>query len=291
MAEKVGVFNRLFISAGASDGNYTEIEFIEGTTLGLNEQFLDSNGIVGSRSRPAERVRRGLRQTGGALNLTPTPDELDILLQWSLGGTKSGDTIALAETVPARWIKTYRDGTYHLYDGVKVGSITFQANEGSLLSASVAVQGIDEASSTAPTSPAAIDLDAGPYVMTDCALTVGGTSYAFRQFALTVNNALETKFNNSITPTSIHATAREVQVALGLPYGDATALYGTALAGVAVVATFTNGTRSLTFTMPAVQTPKQPLELGTRLGLTLPWSGVARKSGSTSELTATNDVT
>lgn len=293
MAEKVGVFNRLFLSSGTTDtaAQFTELEFLEGSSLGLAEQFLHSNGLVGSRSPRAERTRRGTRAVSGNLTFQPSPDELDLLLPWALGGTKSGNDIPLAETVPLRYLRTYRDGTWHVYDGVKVGQITFNAAEGSILGVSVGVQGVDEAGSTSPAGAGAIDLDAGPYVMHDCVLTVGGTEYPFRQFAVTIDNQLEVRFNNSITPSSIHATGRAVQVALGLPYGDAEALYGAALAGVAVVATFTNGTRSLTFTLPAVQTPKSPLELGTRMGMTLPWTGIARKTGSSPEITVTNDST
>ena len=39
--------------------------------------------------------------------------------------TKSGNNIDVAETanVVARWLTTYRDGTYELYDGVKVSVV------------------------------------------------------------------------------------------------------------------------------------------------------------------------
>jgi hypothetical protein len=291
MAEKVGVFNRLFLSSGASDASYAELEFLEGSALGLSEQFLDSNGLVGSRSRPSERTRRGLRQAAGSLSFQPTPAELDLLLPWALGGAKSGNTVPLAETVPARWLRTARDGTFHLYDAVKVQQITFSASEGSPLGVQVQVVGVDEAASAVPGSFAALDLTGGPYVMHDCVLTVGGTAYPFRNWQLTLMNMVEVRHNNSVTPTAIHATGREVQAAVGLPYGDASALYGSALGGVAMVATFTNGSKSVAFTCPAVQAPRQPLELGTRAAITLSWVGTARKSGSTPELSVDNDVT
>jgi hypothetical protein len=291
MAEKVGVFDRLFISAGASDATYTEFEFMEGSNIGLQEAFLDSGGLVGSRSRPKERVRRGARQVQGNLSFQPSPDELDILLVWAFGTAKSGNTIAIAETVPGRWLKTYRDGIYHLYDGCKVDSLTLSSSENSALSAQLSVIGVDEVESVAPTSPAAIDLDAGPYVHSDCAMTLAATAYSFRQLQISINNFLEVRHNNSLTPTSIHATNRAVGVQAGFPYGEAGALYGSDIAGIAVVATYTNGGRSLTLTMPAVQTPRTPLPYGQRGAATLTWSGTARKSGSTAEITATNDVT
>ena len=293
MAEKVGVFNRLWLSAAASDATYTELEFLEGSQIGLQEQFLDSNGMVGSRTRPSERVRQGPRQTTGSLSLQPTPLELDKILTWALGGTKSGDTVALAERPPARWLRTYRDGLYHTYDGVYVGRITFAAGEGSLLTVSLDLQGVDETASGAPTSPGGIDLTGGPYTLFDCVTTVGGTAYPFRNFQVSVDNRLEVKFNNSITPSSINPTDRQTQVMLGLPLGDASALYGSAVSGVQVVSAFTNGTRSLTLTLPKVQAPRQPLPLGTRQALTLSWGGTARGTGGAagSELVVANDST
>lgn len=290
MAEKVGVFNRLFLSSGAADSGYTQVEFMEGSGLGLGEQFLPSTGLVGTRSHAAERTRRGLRQVNGQLAFQPTPAEFDLLLPWALGGTKSGNNIPLAETVPFRWLRTDRDGTFHIYNNVKVSQITFSASEGSILGCQMQVAGFDEATSTVPTFTA-LDNTGGPYVMHDCVLSVGGTEYPFRNWQLTLNNVLEVRHNNSVTPTAIHATDRDVTVAVGLPYGDASALYGSAIAGVAMVATFTQGSKSIVFTCPAIQAPRQPLELGTRAGLTLSWAGAARKSGSTAELTVDNDST
>lgn len=293
MAEKVGVFNKLFISAGASDASYSELEFLEGSTIGLNEQFVDSNGMTGSRTRTAARTRQGIRQTGGTLNFQPTPLELDKLLPWALGGAKSGNDIPLAETVPARWLIAYRDGVYHMYDGVKVESITFDCSEGSLLTVSLSVVGVDEEEVSAPTTPAAFDTTTSPYTNFDCAATVGGTAYQFRSYRLTLSNQLEVRHNNRQTPTSIHATGRQVNVGMALPYGDAGALYGSAVGGVAVVATFTNGARSLVLSTPKVQAARTPLQFGGRQAINLDWQGVARGNGATagSELAVSNDST
>lgn len=292
MAEKMGVFSKLYLSPGEADsGTYAQIEFLEGSSLGLTEQFLDSNGMTGSRFRLAERTRRGTRQTQGQLTLAPTPAELDLLLPWCTGGTKSGDIIDPAESVPSRCLRADRDGTVELYDGLVVSNFSLSASEGSILQMAISLAGKDEASSTTPTSPTAIDTTAGPYVFHDCALTVGGTTYPFRQFGLSCDNMLETRFNNSVTPTSIRSTGFAPQVQLGLPLGDASALYGSALGGVAVVATFTNGARSLTITIAAAQAPRTPKPFGTRQMLTLDWGATVRKSGSNPIVRFTNDST
>lgn len=289
MAEQVGVFDKIWISS--DDTTYNALEFLEGTTLGANETFLDTNGIRGTRQHRAERVRRTQRQTSGTLQLAPVASELDLLLPWILGTAKTNDAtpIPIAETVPARYIKTFRDGTKHLYDGLKVNRAVFSAAEGGPLGLSIDVLGVDEATDADTTETDTIDDDAGPYVLSDGALTVGGTSYQFRSVQIEINNALQVKFNNSATPTAIHATDLMIQVSLSLPYGDATALYGSAISGVAVVATFTNGNRSLVFTLAGVAAPKQPLPIGQRAARDLNWTGMARRTGSTAPLTVTND--
>ena len=246
-----------------------------------------------ARVELAARTRRGTRQVQGQLVTAPSPEELDLLLEWATGGTKTAGNIDVAESagVPARWLRADRDGTVEIYSGVKVGSFTLSASEGSPLQMSLQLQGIDEASSTSPTSPTAIDVDAGPYMFQECVLSVDSTQYAFRQFSLQVDNRLEVKVNNSPTPTAIHSTGCAAQVQLALPLGDASALYGSAVGGVAVVATFTNGNYSLAITMAAVQAPKTEKPFGTRGALDLTWNGEVRKTGSSPFIRFANDST
>jgi hypothetical protein len=290
MAESVQVFDRLWISADNS--TYTALEFLEGSALGASEVFTDTNGIRGTRQHSAGRVRRTQRSTSGTLQLAPAATELDALLPWVLGAAENNDAFALAETVPARYLKAFRDGTKHLYDGLKVNRATFAAAENAPLTLSLEVLGVDEVTDAAATETGAVADDGGPYVMSDCALTVGGSSYAFRQMQITVNNSLEVKYNNSLTPSSIHATDLEVGVQLALPYGDASALYGSALAGVVVVATFTNGNRSLAITCNGVAAPKAPLPIGARGARDLTWVGVARRTAAPlPPISVTNDST
>lgn len=287
MAEQVGTFDKVWLSA--DDATYTAFEFLEGTTLGVQEQFMDTNGIRGTRQHSAARVRRTQRFVSGNINTAPSASELDLFLPWILGANESTDVFALAETVPARYIKTYRDGTKHLYNGVKVDRATFSASEGGPLQLSMALMGVDEATDGDATESDTIDDDAGPYVISDCVASVGGTEYQFRSIQIDIANALEMKFNNSVTPTAIHATDLQVQVALSLPYGDASALYGSAVTGVSVVATFTNGARSIAINLAGVAAPKTQLPIGQRAARDLSWVGVARRSGSTAPISITND--
>lgn len=296
MAEKVGVFNRLFLSTADTDDVYAEVEFLEGSAVGVQEVFTDPNGLRGSRQHRAERVRRTQRQVTGRLQFAPSPTELDLLLPWLAGGDKSTNTIPFAETLKKKYLIATRDGTHDKYTDVKVNQATFSCAEGSPLQVALDVIGVDE--TLGVSLPADGDLttlaestELPCYVMSDCALTVGGTTYQFRQLQVTVANQLETRFNNSLTPTSIHATDLQVQVQLSLPLGDASALYGSAVTGVQVVATFTNGGTSFAITMNGVSAPKQTKDYGTRQALNLPWVGTARKNGTGDAIAFTNDST
>ena len=80
-----------------------------------------------------------------------------------------------------------------------------------------------------------------------------------------------------------------VQVYTPYTSSESATLYGQNYAGAAATLTFTNGNTSLSFSMPALQTPDiTPVAVG-RGEVVLRMTSVARKSGSTAELTVTND--
>lgn len=286
MSESIRTFDKLFGSV--DDNTYVALEFLDGSSLGVVETFLDPNGMRGSRQHDAERVRRSQRFVQGTLRFAPVPTELDFLLPAILGADESADSFALAETIPYRYFTTSRDGTLHKYQ-VKVNRAVFEFAEGAPLTLSLDVIGVDESAGSSRSE--ALGDDGGPYVMSDAGLTIGGTTYQFRSGQLEINNFLEVKYNNSVTPSAIHSTDLQIQIAYALPYGDASAAYGTAVTGVASVLTFTNGNRSTVFTLAGVAAPKQSLPLGGRGARDLPWTGIARRTGSTAPLVVTNDST
>lgn len=291
MADKVGTFNRL----GWDDDTTTatvEFEFLPGSTLGFNETFLDTEGIRGSRSHVIDRIRRTQGRVEGRLMFAPTPAELVTLLPMGYGGTPSGTSYPLAEAISlSNWIAV-RDGTSYAYAGVGVDTMTISASVGGPMTVALDVIGKTETANSGTIGSNTIDASTGgPFVLSDLAVTVAATSYEVDAITITVQNRLEVKYRNSVTPTQILATDRVVTVDLDLSQGDAAALYGSSIAGVAVVATFTNGACSVAFTMSKVAAPKQPLPFGERGVLNLPWRGVAKKTGSTDELTTVLDST
>lgn len=294
MADKVGVFNRLCWDDDTTTAT-VEFEFLEGSQIGLTQQHVNTNGMRGTRSSFSDRNREGTRRVDGNLLFAPTPAELVTLLPLILGGTPSGTSYPLAETlVEHNWI-VVRDGRTDTYSDCYVDQATFSAQEGGALQLAMSVVGKDEAINSGTAGSNTIDASTGgPLTFMEGACTVGGTTYEFSSFELTVQNFLEVKYRNSLTPTQIKATNRVVTVSLPFSLGDASALYGSATTGVAVVVTFTNGggtAVSLSFSMAKVATPKNPLPFGQRGILDLPWRGRALKTGSTAELVTTLDST
>lgn len=289
MADKVGVFNRL----GWDDNSTTatkEFEFLEGSSLALSENFIDVNALRGTRSHGSERVRRGTRRVDGTLLFAPSAVDLVTLLPLCFGGTPSGTSYPLAETLPVSDWMAYRDGTIYHYNGVVVETATFSAQEGGPMTLSMTVVGKDEVAEGSMGS-AAIDLTTQPFTLMDAAVSVASGAREVSGFELTVRNTLEVKYRNSLTPTQIVTIDREVSLSLPISLGTDSALYGSALAGVAATITLTNGAVSLAFSMTKVQAPRAELPLGQRGILDFPWRGIARKDGSTNELTCTLDST
>lgn len=290
MADKVGVFNRLGYAATGVSTATAEFEFAEGSTLGLVENFIDTNQLRGTRSHGSERVRRGTRRVEGQINMAPTALDLVTWLPLIYGGTPVSTSYPLGESLTLFNLFPVRDATVYTCSDCIVDSATFSAQEGGPLQMSLSLIGKDETAAGSMGS-AAVDVTTQPFVLHDVVVSIGGTAREVTSFELTVQNAVETKYRNSATPTQLKATDRTVTVSLPVSLGDHSALYGSAIAGVAVVATFTNGATSLAFTLAAVQAPKEPLPFGQRGILDLPWRGVARKSGSTLELTTVLDST
>ena len=290
MSAALGSKAKLMI--GATSTVDLPLEFLS-ESVALSENFIDTAGIRGTRSHTAERVRRGTRQVGGSITMTPNAVELDSLLPWILGTAESTDSFVLGESLLARYVSVDRETKVFLYDNCYVSSATFSASEGSPLQCTVNLMGIDETVNNSGTQPSfTLNVATGPFMMSDCVLTVGGTGYSFGSFELTIDNGLEAKFFNSVTASRFNPVDRTVTWSVSFPYGDASAIYAPAIAGVACIATFTNAAQTgvvLTMTSTYVQTPRQSPTVGGRTEIMLPWTGIARRSGATLELAVTHD--
>lgn len=264
------------------------LDFIS-STLGVDEEFVDTSGLRGTRARAIERLRAGIRRCDGQIKCNPSAIELAILLPWALGGTVSGTSYPLGEVMPSRNVFVDKVQKNHLFSLCYVDKFTIHGVQGMPLEMTVDVIGTDEtvsAAGTGGTFPAlALDVANAPFMFQDLAMAVNSVTYFVKDFTLTVDNVLDKdRFYNSQTRTAVIATDRHVSLNLQLPYGDASAAYGAGAGGLAAVATFTNGGASLTHTFVKAVFPRKPIEVA-RPEIIVPFQGLAMKSGSTLEVT------
>lgn len=301
MAPSQGVFTQLGISATVPVSN--RFDFKSGSIRKI-QTLINGNGLRGTLEEDISRVRTGPYRVNGAISFEPNAAELALLLPWILGANASGTTYALADTLQSRFITTDQVVKVPTHAGCGVDRAVFRATKGQPLGLQVDVVGQTEggvATSTyAEGAPAAagtfpsltIDTATGPFVFTDLGLSVGGNTYNAEDFELEVSNNIDKdRFFNSLTLTALVKRERKIRFRTRLPYGDAAAVYGSGAAGAAVVATFTNGTVSVVFTMPAVAFPAEGPEIRGRNEIMLQIQGDAYHSSSTNSLTVTLDST
>lgn len=266
----------------------------KGGNLSLASAPMVSDGMRGTRSRFDGRTRFGLKAVSGSISLDPTPEELAALLPWILGGAASGTSYPLAETLPARYVAQEMDSSckWSRFSGVYVNRAVFSASEGSVLSLSLDLIGIDEELQTAGTFPSLTFGETTPFVFHDSsgAIEIGAEAMAVKNFQLTIDNALAARFFNSRTATSIKSRDRIVTVSCGVEMNNTNynALYGTE-SYVSFESIFTVGNYSLTFNMPYVRAAYQSPAIPNRDEILYQFAGQALKSGSTAELAVTLD--
>ncbi len=291
MAAAMGAQAQLGMAAsGAATEKY---EYME-ESVALTEEFLDQEGIIGTRSHMSERVVQNIRRVSGTVRMRPNSVELDALLPRILGTAEAADVFALAETTPTFDLTVDRVTKVFSYTSCVVARAVFRCSQGQPLELEMQIEGLDETVGNAGTFPALSVSTIGPYIFSECVMVINAQTLKWRDFTLTVDNMVDTeRFFNSNTRQSIPARDRLITWSLNGPYGDNSAIYGSAAAqvysGVACTATFTKGARSLLFSSTKVAAPRRSPVAPTKDEIMLSFDGVARKDGSTLELVTTND--
>lgn len=277
-------------AAGTTIGSFTEAYEFVSENVQKRLTILDTSGIRGTRSHPAERTRDGTYAVGGTIRFHATPAMLDLLLPRILGAAESADSFALAETLPEFDILIDRVAKRFTYGNCKVSRATFRCQAGGLLELDLDVVGKTEAVAatafptiTAPTDP--------PYVMQDLVATLLSSARKLTTFECVIDNGLVPRFSNSQTATDVSPTDRIISFNWTTPYtSDEVDLYGINT-GSAAAATFvfTNGGYATTFTLAKLQVPDASPVVGSKGEIFLPQSGVAKMSSTTRELVITHD--
>jgi hypothetical protein len=263
----------------------------------VQEEFKDTNGLRGTREHDITRVRAGNRRIGGPITMEPTAVEWAALLPWILGGTPSGTTYPLADSAPTgRYVVVDRGAKVFSYNGCQVDRATIRGSEGNALEVTLDVVGIDESVGNSGTFPSlSLDTTTGPFMFTDSsgAVSINSATTNIKNIEIVIDNQIDKgRFYNSQTLVTVQPMDRHITVAFDVPYGDSSALYNTGAGGVAVTATFTNGTVSIAFSFVKVTFPREsPTYVNGRGEVMLRLRGKAYKSSSTLSLVTTLDST
>jgi hypothetical protein len=286
----IGTQSRLSMAApGTAIASYTEAHEFAGESLAKSLTILQTAGIRGTRSHPAERTRDGTYSVAGTIHYHCSKGLLDLLLPRILGGGSS-PTFTLAETLPFFDVLIERVADRFVYSNCKVNRARFKARASGLLELALELVGETETVSATAFPAIAPPTDA-PYVWQDCIVTLNAISRVVTEFELLVDNHLTARFSNSQTATDLYPTDRTIGLTCTVPFtGDNADLYGANTAGAAAGSlVFTNGAHSVSFSLAQVQFPDHSPTVLNKGEIFLRLDGTAKKSGSTSELVVVNN--
>lgn len=293
-----GVTANLFAEPGSGDPTWdSSSERIEFESDGVRKSgtLIEPVGIYGTRSRFASRTRQGPYTVSGDIVVRPSPRFLGRWLQRMLGGAPTGGTYGLAETVPEFALLADRVAGIFEYRDCKVSSWVLRGSSGGSLLLTISVVGKTEHTDVGsiPTVAFTDDAQEAPYVVTDVSADVDGTTRFFESFELSCDNAIATRFRNSVSATCLQEQDRVVGVGLQLPFNttNRTDLYDQMKTGVAVTASLVNGNMSTVFSMPACQAPDQTPVVSGRSEIPYDIQLQAKATASADELTVTHDET
>lgn len=282
----------VFGYSGKCSFNGTRIDF-QSLNLVCEEEFIDTTGLRGTRSRVGERVRAGVRRIHGPLRLQPSTLEWTYFLQAIMGGTPTGSgtvTYPLADTLPTQSVIVDDNMKVMTYTGCAVDKATISAKqEQQIVELQLDLVGQDESVANAGTFPAgSIDTTTYPLRFYDCAgaITINSVVYNAKELTLTIDNAIDKdRFFNSQTLVTVQPTDRHIAFSALLPYGDASAPYNTiGVAGCAVTIVFTYGSAVLTFSFNNVKFPRKSPHWAGREESFLTLEGQVYRTGTTLEM-------
>ena len=308
----VGSLAKLIVEPGASthtfDSNSEPYAFIYET---MRSRRVTAGGRViwGTRAEPSARRVKTSYVPVGTVHIQPGPLALDNWLPRILGGTKTGNNIDPAETLPTFGMMIHRDNGVFQYSDCVVGQAVLTGRSGpsdggeaevidlAMVIYAKTETGPDDGSPPSwPGSPPALQEGAQhlPYVFGQGVLTLDGSAVPFDSFALSIDNMISVRMRNSLTPTCFLPTGRRVALNVQLPFltSTHTIAYDAWDAGITGSLVFTAGAYSLTATFPQLRNIYQPPTVPGKTEIPLELSFEALSTVATGyEIRFTNDST
>lgn len=266
-------------------------------------QVADPQGMWGTRSLASSRARAVRQFVRGSWWLQPTPNDLDVLLPLILGVAEATDVFAIGEPNLECTLAKDLDTDLWQYNECHVTRAVFEGQAGGFVDLRLDFVGKEEVAEASwlPSAISQSNAADEPYVFADAdnsgtsRLVINSNALEMTAFRITIDNHIEPRFVNSLTPTSFCPAARDVKLDVVLPYSTANELaaYTDGTTEVAASLTFVNGNVSTLFNFPAlVNEPRTPKVRG-KTEILHEMSLTARASGTTAntyELKVTHDA-
>jgi len=194
------------------------------------------------------------------------------LIEKILGGTTAVGVTDVADTLPEFYVNLDKVTKVCEYSGIKVARCEIVGTSGQPLEWRLALVGQDETVGAAGSFPSLTLPTDNIFVMSDCTLTLGGSSRYIDDFTLTIDNLLiDDKFRNSLTLPEIGTRDRMVQLTCTPGYTSNNAdLYDAAIAGAAASLAISDGSDTYTFAAANAKIPASGVDIPADGELMLP---------------------
>jgi len=307
MACSQGALSKLLVEPGSSAHTFdssSEIYDYMYENIKKQGRLVGGRGITGSRSNYANRVKLGSYAIGGRLSTYTCSGDLDLWLPRVLGATEDANSFDVANSLPAFGMLIDRVAGVFKYSDCYVDKAVWRCKAGpgdsepELLEQILEIQCLaEDSTSDWPATPPTLSTAANrvPYITAEGVLTIGGTPYYFHDFVIVVDNHLEARWVNSLTPTALCPQDRTVMLRVTFPFTAAddavlSGIYQNASRDDGVTATIvmTIGSLSTTWTFTGLQWAQVSPDVPGKTEIRLVVDFIARKTGSASELVVTN---
>jgi hypothetical protein len=301
----VGVFGKILVEPKASPGDADPVFDVDSErfvylyeTMSTDRKLIGTAGIYGSLSVYGDRLAQQAYVPQGSIGLQPGPADLDQWLPRILGGTKVGNEITIAETLPVFDMLIHRDNGVFRYKNCRVAQAVYRGKSGptqdesEICNLNISIIAEDEVEAAWPNPEPTLVLNATrvPYTFVQGTYNLAAVSHPFDEFALVINNNLTARNRNSLNPTCVFSNGRTVRLETDNPFTttnwtSAKNLYTTGAAGSMV---FVSGSRSATFAFPLLRAARQTPSARGKGEIPLSIKAQAFRTPSDEEITVTN---
>lgn len=261
--------------------------------------------ITGDRSEHGERARGGPNLYYGQVVFGVSPSEMAFWAPYFLGGTPTGTTYPLGNTLSPfsllidKVTTTYEFRDCYVDKCLVIGKQNGPGGPPNYLTMALTLYALSYATGVSTPNPAvniaAITGDLVPMIFEDSAsaITIKSSARETKQFAILLDNFLKGRYVNSTEPTLLYPLHRQVKLQTLHPFDTGTsalddvALSASAGGSIAV----TNSTVSVTWTFGLLQLIPQSPTVPGKVEINIAQNFVSRMTGSTRELVMTIDNT